>query len=162
MEGAWADASGASTDCQREQWQELIRSGVVLWTAVTRRVGEVTDLADPEWRVLDMIDRLGQVRISDLAEYTQIGMSTVSRTVSRAIEHGLVETCDGPHDDARHKWVRLTEAGKAEAKPIQEARDTAVRELMMDQMTPSEWDMLNDVFARILVNAEAELRDAQH
>ncbi|MFT3716369.1 MAG: MarR family transcriptional regulator [Gordonia sp. (in: high G+C Gram-positive bacteria)] len=148
-----------SVDCYWHQWQALIRSGEVLWAAVTRRVAKVTDLAPAEWRVLDMIGCTGSMRISDVAELTQIGMSTVSRQVNKLIDQGYLQVCDEQPEDGRQKWVRLTAEGRAELTPIQQARDGAVRELMMDQMSPSEWSSLCASFERFRLRAEQELAE---
>jgi len=62
--------------------------------------------------LLATLDRYGPLTVSELAEAMQISQPAVTRTLSRLLAMGLVET-RRVHRDQRHKTVSLTAAGKA-------------------------------------------------
>ncbi|MBM7368239.1 MarR family winged helix-turn-helix transcriptional regulator [Gordonia hydrophobica] len=132
-------------DRQRELWQQFVGGGWVLYRAVFREI----DQSSADWRLLEVLSYGAQMRISDLAEATQIGLSTVSRQVSRFLDRGFVERVDSDDVDARQKWVRITDVGRQEVAPILEARDRAVRRLIIDRLSAVEFEQLCGLFGTL-------------
>lgn len=139
------DAEGALSARQRELWQQFVGGGWVLYRAVFREI----DQTSADWRLLEVLSYAPQLRISDLAEATQIGLSTVSRQVSRFMYRGYVERVASVEEDARQKWVKITDKGMAEVAPILEARDRAVRRLIIDRLSEDEFEQLCGLFGTL-------------
>lgn len=107
------DADGALSQRQRELWQQFVGGGWMLYRAVFREI----DQTSADWRLLEVLSYAPQMRISDLSEATQIGLSTVSRQVSRFMDRGYVERVAAVEEDARQKWVRVTDKGWPKSRP---------------------------------------------
>lgn len=143
--GDRGDVEGALNGRQRELWNQFVGGGWVLYRAVFREI----DQSSADWRLLEVLSYAPRMRISDLAEATQIGLSTVSRQVSRFMDRGFVERVDAEGEDARQKWVRITALGRAEVAPILEARDRAVRRLIIDRLSDDEFEQLCGLFGTL-------------
>lgn len=139
---------------QRELWQLFVQGGWVLHRTLFREIDQSSALSSADWRLLEVLAAAPHLRISDLADRTQIGLSTVSRQVTRFIERGLVVRADSTpietrQKDARQKWVRITELGLEVVAPILEARDRAVRKLVIDRLTAEKFQQLCSIFGEI-------------
>lgn len=69
-------------------------------------------LSIAHWRALSTINRLEGCLMSELAEFTTIDRTTLTRTVDQLVEMGLVERCTTP-DDRRTVRVVLTPHGES-------------------------------------------------
>lgn len=136
------DHGGALNAHQRELWHEFVGGGWALYRAVFREI----DQTSADWRLLEVLSYAPALRISDLSEATKIGLSTVSRQVSRFLDRGYVVRVDSDDVDGRQKWVQITDAGRAELAPILEARDRAVRRLIIDRLSNDEFEQLCGLF----------------
>ncbi|UQE75236.1 MarR family winged helix-turn-helix transcriptional regulator [Gordonia sp. PP30] len=134
---------------QRSQWQEFVESGWELFHGLRRRTASVSELTYAEWRLLECLTAKPQLRISDLSERTHIGMSTVSRQVSRLIRDGYVATVNAEAGDARQKWVAITDRGREALAPVLAARDQAVRDLVLDVLSDEEYAQLVGLIRRV-------------
>lgn len=134
---------------QHQQWRDFAEAGWDLYHEVRRRTDEASFLTHSEWRLLDALSRSPRLRISDLAERTHIGMSTVSRQVSRLISAGFIEVAAGARGDARQKWVCITPEGRAAQQPIDAARDRAAQALVFDVLSPAEMEDLVGMMRRV-------------
>ncbi len=65
-----------------------------------------------QYPLLARLDRYGPQTIGELTEAMELSQPTVTRSVSRLIEMGLVEA-GRLHRDQRHKTISLTKAGQA-------------------------------------------------
>lgn len=65
-----------------------------------------------QYPLLATLDRYGPQTIGELTEAMELSQPTVTRSVSRLIEMGLVEA-GRLHRDQRHKTISLTKAGQA-------------------------------------------------
>ncbi len=94
------------------------------------------DLTVPEWRVLAVLQAGRGHSLGELATYTVIEQSTLSRTVDRMQAAGLVRRQSRP-GDGRIVDVQLTEAGRrvfARIWPIAEAQcRAAMRDVGEDE-----------------------------
>ena len=137
-----------------EHWQTYVFGGWSLMNEVSRRIDAVSDLNNAEWRLLEVLASVPHIQISGLADRTQIGMSTVSRQVNRSIEKGHVRMADTPMADARQKWVCITESGRAALGPVLQARDEAVRDLVLAEMSEDELRWLATTFENIRLRCQ--------
>lgn len=147
--GNFGAPDGALSPQQKKQWYALLGSASELWHAIQVRTAAASPLTYAEWRLLEVMSVAPSLRISDLSELTRIGMSTVSRQVSKLIEAGWAEVVDGASGDARQKWVAITDAGRAALQPVTNARDAAVRDLVLGILTEDEFSQVVDMFRRI-------------
>ncbi|WP_460136828.1 MarR family winged helix-turn-helix transcriptional regulator [Pseudomonas sp. S1_E04] len=74
----------------------------------------------PRWRVLLILKENGQSSISEISTHAIAKLSTITKTVYRMKEDGLVDTapCE---DDGRVTQVRITAEGRAAIERIQAA-----------------------------------------
>ena len=74
----------------------------------------------PRWRVLLILKENGQSSISEISTHAIAKLSTITKTVYRMKEDGLVDTapCE---DDGRVTQVRITAEGRAAIERIQVA-----------------------------------------
>jgi len=66
----------------------------------------------PKWRALSVISRLGGCTMNELAEFTTIDRTTLTRTADQLIDAGLVSRCGLP-GDRRIVRLEMTEEGEA-------------------------------------------------
>ncbi|SEE33394.1 DNA-binding transcriptional regulator, MarR family [Gordonia malaquae] len=134
---------------ERELWQQFVTGGWVLYRSLFRQIDSSSALPSADWRVLEVLGSYGKMRISDLAEATQIPVSTVSRQVGRFIDKGYVDRVDTGDVDGRQKWVRITDEGRAIVQPILDERDRAVRRLVIESLTADEFEAFCRTFGKI-------------
>ncbi|MCF8569308.1 MarR family transcriptional regulator [Gordonia sp. HY002] len=134
---------------ERDLWQQFVTGGWVLYRALFNQIDSSAALSSADWRVLEVLAAAEGLRISDLAEATQIPVSTVSRQVVRFIEKGYMARLENVDYDARQKWVTITDAGREMVQPILDERDRAVRRLVIDSLSPDEFDTLCRTFGKI-------------
>ncbi|WOC12400.1 MarR family winged helix-turn-helix transcriptional regulator [Gordonia sp. MP11Mi] len=134
---------------ERDLWQQFVTGGWMLYRSLFKQIDSSSALTSADWRVLEVLATAESLRISDLAEATQIPLSTVSRQVARFIENGYVSRLGNVDYDARQKWVRITDSGREMVQPILDERDRAVRRLVIDSLTPEEFDTLCRTFGKI-------------
>jgi DNA-binding MarR family transcriptional regulator len=70
------------------------------------------DLNLPQWRALSAISRLNGCTMNEVAEFTTIDRTTLTRTADQLIEAGWVARCSDPKD-RRIVRLELTAAGEA-------------------------------------------------
>ena len=76
---------------------------------VAERAG--LDIQPSQYALLATLDSYGPQTISELTQAMELSQPTVTRSVGRLVEMGLVEA-GRLHRDQRHKTISLTEAGK--------------------------------------------------
>lgn len=150
MGGTGADPGGGLTEEQAARWQAFVSGGWSLYRTFLSRLEMSSPLSSSDWRMLEVLKRVGHMRISDLSASTHIAISTVSRQVSRLIESGHVVRVDADGDtDARQKWVAITDEGNRVLMPILATRDRLVRELVVDKLSAEEFDMFCDLMSKV-------------
>ena len=86
-----------------------LREVTVLWREVTR---VAFPAGSSGLGVLNLVEQQGPRRVSDLATWGHVGVSTMSRHVAELTAAGLLER-ELSAEDARTHVVRLTPAGRA-------------------------------------------------
>lgn len=76
-----------------------------------------TSLSLTAYRLLRVVDTLGEISISDLSRYAVLDRGQVSRTVITLGKQGLVEFADNPYSK-RKKLVRLSKSGNEKLEEV--------------------------------------------
>lgn len=93
------------------------------------------------WRILGHLERLGPLRIGDIAELERTAQPTTSRVIRRLSDQGIVETYPGP-TDARSTMVKLAPPGEKLLRDIRFAIGHALTSLN-DELTDEELTALD-------------------
>ncbi|GEE00400.1 hypothetical protein nbrc107696_08460 [Gordonia spumicola] len=144
-----SDSEQMLDDRERDLWSQFVTGGWVLYRSLFKQIDSSSSLPSADWRGLEVLAATRELRISDLADATQIPLSTVSRQVGRFIDKGYVDRVDGGDVDGRQKWVRITAAGKAVVAPILAERDRVVRRLVIESLTDEEFAVFCQTFGKI-------------
>lgn len=134
---------------ERDLWKQFVTGGWVLYRALFNQIDSSSALTSADWRVLEVLAAADSLRISDLAEATQIPLSTVSRQVARFIANGYVSRLENVDYDGRQKWLIITDSGREMVQPILDERDRAVRRLVIDSLSPEEFHTLCRTFGKL-------------
>ena len=107
-------------------------------------------LSIPMWRVMAVLASKGSQRQIDLAEYTSIEVSTLSRIVTRLVRSGVVSRTRSTRN-TREVVVKLTPKGNAQVArliPIAHEYETAA----IAGLRPEELAALKNALRRIFAN----------
>jgi DNA-binding MarR family transcriptional regulator len=80
------------------------------------------ELTDSQFSTLAVLDRLGPLTPGALAEYERVQPPSITRTLARLLERGLVDRSGDPAD-GRQVIIRLTEPGALAVKETRRRRD---------------------------------------
>jgi DNA-binding MarR family transcriptional regulator len=80
------------------------------------------ELTDSQFSTLAVLDRLGPLTPGALAEYERVQPPSITRTLARLLERGLVDRTSDPAD-GRQVIIRLTEPGALAVKETRRRRD---------------------------------------
>lgn len=139
-------------------WRSYFESSVLLQQALDARLHAASGLSMIDYNVLLLLGEAPQrrLRMGDLARAMVFSGSRLTYQIGALERRGLV--CrERDSSDARVIHACLTPAGKAKFEESGRAHLTAVRELFLDDLSPTEVSTLNAVFARL----ESSLRDAE-
>ena len=121
-----------------------------------RRVRDFSPMLDAQgltiahWRALSTVNRLDGCLMSELAEFTTVDRTTLTRTVDQLVEMGLVER-EATAADRRLVRVALTPTGRSVfAKAVDGLLDHNRRALA--GFTPEELRTLRALLQRLLRN----------
>jgi DNA-binding MarR family transcriptional regulator len=116
-----------------QQSSELVVQAARLVRAVRRRVGQPAGI-----RILSLLDELGPLGVTALAEADRSSQPTVSGAVGQLVELGWVAKEPDPHD-ARRSVVRLTPQGRRRLGEARRDNGAAVAQrLARSGRTPEE------------------------
>jgi len=127
----------------------LNRAGVRIGETFSQELVKF-NLTLPMWRVIASLLRTDAQRMTHLAEYTSIDISTLSRLVASMEKKGLVVRKPG-ETDKRSVNVMLQEAGKDLAVRIAPLADLYER-IALANISPSEVVMLKRLLVKIYNN----------
>ena len=107
-------------------------------------------LSIPMWRVMAVLASKGSQRQIDLAEYTSIEVSTLSRIVTRLVRLGVVSRTRST-SNTREVMVKLTPKGNAQvARLIPIANDYEA--IAIAGLRPDELAALKNALRRVFAN----------
>ncbi len=103
--------------------------------------------------ILDVIASRPRWRMSHLARALYLDPSTVTRSVDRLTEYGLVTRVPAA-DDARGVQVRATPSGRALCETVAKRRRVAMRNVLFD-LPPEECEQLAQALERLVSGVAA-------
>lgn len=132
----------------RSQYEELARQLSAIG-AVKREMGRILphDCPPASAGVLTLLDRHGEMRMSQLAELLAIDMSVTSRHVAHIAARGWIERQADPADK-RSRLLRLTPSGKELLRELSE-RYTQSLARYLDDWSDADVGRLNELLARL-------------
>jgi DNA-binding MarR family transcriptional regulator len=111
---------------------------------------EALGLNLPKWRALSVIGRLSGCTMNELAEFTTIDRTTLTRTADQLIEAGLVAR-GGLPGDRRIVRLEMTEAGEAAfERALTQMR--RFNRAALEGVSAQDQDHLRDTLRAVLVN----------
>ncbi|WP_438486912.1 MarR family winged helix-turn-helix transcriptional regulator [Streptomyces sp. S186] len=146
----------------RSQYEELARQLSAIG-AVKREMGRILpqDCPPASAGVLTLLDRHGEMRMSQLAELLAIDMSVTSRHVAHVAERGWIERQPDPVDK-RSRLLRLTPSGRELLAELAE-RYTQTLARYLDDWTDTDVGQLVELLARLRTSfGDCRVRAAHH
>nr|WP_202487584.1 MarR family transcriptional regulator [Streptomyces sp. SID8354] len=131
--------------------------------AVKREMGRMLpqDCPPASAGVLTLLDRHGEMRMSQLAELLAIDMSVTSRHVAHVAERGWIAREPDPVDK-RSRLLRLTPSGRAVLAELAE-RYTQTLARYLDDWTDTDVGHLIELLARLRTSfGDCRIRAAHH
>jgi MarR family transcriptional regulator, organic hydroperoxide resistance regulator len=105
------------------------------------------------WRVLMILNEYNPASVSQLAEHAVIKLSTMTKTVIRMQDDGLIATAPRL-TDARVTEVSLTIKGRKTIETVREQASKVFRQAF-DDFDATEIDSLNSTLQQIFANLKA-------
>lgn len=151
--------TNASSDAQNQfriNDYPILRMAHVVSRVQERIVAGVTSYAlmAPSWRVLALLADRGPMTVKALAEAALIDRSSLSRTIMRMEDDGLLRREDNP-DDGRSSFLQLSPAGRAlfdESQPVA----LAAMQLAGAQLSAEDKLALNAILDRMISSLESQ------
>jgi DNA-binding MarR family transcriptional regulator len=106
-------------------------------------------------RIVSLLDEVGPVGISQLAELDRCSQPTMSSFVAQLVERGWATKEPNP-DDARGSVVTLTDAGRDELRRVRRRHGERVAGLLAGTHTPEEVAMAVAVLRDVLVASNTQ------
>jgi DNA-binding MarR family transcriptional regulator len=144
-----------------DAWRELRRGAVRKTNA--HFYGSGPDALDPaQMDILDVITSRPRWRMSRLARALYLDPSTVTRSVDRLAEYGLVTRVPAA-DDGRGVQVRATPSGRALSKTVAQRRRVVMGKILHD-LSKDECENLAEALETLVsgVSAYAEQLESAH
>ena len=143
-DGEWLD--------QEEQaaWRAYLDGTRLLFQELDRQLEADAELSLTDYELLVRLSEApeGRLRMRDLADATLSTRSGVTRAVTRAERAGWVRRVEC-EDDRRGMNAELTEAGRAKLAAAAPGHVNAVRENLLDLLTPEQLGQLTAIGSRL-------------
>lgn len=140
--GRWLDLD------QQRHWRRYLIGSAYLLEALTRQLEQDAGLSFHEYELLVRLSEAEgrTLRMSELADAVVYSRSRLTHTVRRLEERGIVArtTC---LEDGRGVNCVLTDAGFAALVAAAPGHVSAVRELLVDRLSPEQFAALGDAMA---------------
>lgn len=136
---------------QQRAWRAYVDMQAQLQAQLHRRMQHDSGLSLADFDVLvALTDRADpRIRVLELAEKLQWEKSRLSHHISRMEKRGLVAREECPQD-ARGAFVVLTATGRTAIEQAAPPHVDAVRELVVDALTPEQLDALGAIAETVL------------
>lgn len=133
---------------QQRHWRHYLTGSAHLLDALTRQLEQDSGLSFSEYELLVRLSEAEHrtLRMSELADSVVNSRSRLTHTVRRLEERGIVrrENCA---DDGRGVNCILTDEGFAVLEAAAPGHVAAVREHLVDRITPEQFAALGDAMA---------------
>lgn len=143
-QGAWLNST------EQAAWRAYLDSTRMLFAALDKQLASDSDLTLTDYDILVRLSEApgGRLRMRELADLTLSTRSGVTRAVTRAEQAGWVRRVEC-EEDRRGMNAELTEAGRAKLAASAPGHVRAVRELLIDQLTPEQLGQLTEIGRRV-------------
>jgi DNA-binding MarR family transcriptional regulator len=141
---------------EEQAWRALASMMHKLGWALECQLKRDADLSFIEYHTLARLSEepTRTLRMSELAEVTDASLSRLSHLVTRLEKWGFVRREPDP-TDGRYTNAVLTKAGYAKLRRSAPAHVEAVRQLVIDELSPTELAKLDALCERILARVDA-------
>ena len=135
---------------EQAAWRAYLDGTRMLFQELDRQLGVDADLSLADYELLVRLSEApdGTLRMRELADATLSTRSGVTRAVTRAERAGWVRRVEC-EDDRRGMNAELTEAGRAKLAAAAPGHVTAVRENLLDLLTPEQLTQLTAIGGRL-------------
>ncbi len=142
---------------EQQAWRSFVRVHLQLDGRLSRRLQAESNLSAADYGVLVSLTDVpeGRQRLLELARALEWEKSRMSHHITRMVKRGLVvrEECA---EDGRGAFVVITPAGREAIAAAAPRHVEAVRQLVVDVLTPEELGDLQRICERILQRLERE------
>ncbi|WP_323039655.1 MarR family transcriptional regulator [Gemmobacter sp.] len=151
--------NGGSHDFRIDNYP-ILRMARIVSAVQERIVSGVTSypLVAPSWRVLALLADRGPMTVKMLAVAALIERSSLSRTIMRMEDDGLLERAANPHD-GRSTLLRLSDKGQAlfdESQPVAIAAMHAATDALSGAELEKLFEMLDRMMASLQSASDAD------
>lgn len=131
---------------EQAAWRAYLDSTRMLFAALDRQLASDSDLTLTDYDILVRLSEApeGRLRMRELADLTLSTRSGVTRAVTRAEQAGWVRRVEC-EEDRRGMNAELTPAGRAKLAASAPGHVRAVREMLIDQLTPEQLGQLTEI-----------------
>jgi DNA-binding MarR family transcriptional regulator len=131
-----APGTPSQAQCRPGTLAGELRVALVRSTRRLRMERSSEDITDGQYSVLAALSKLGPLTPGDLAERDHVQPPSMTRTIGRLVEMGLVARSEHP-TDRRQVLVSVTEAGDREVRETRRRRDAWLSQRLA-ALTPAE------------------------
>lgn len=117
---------------------------------VLGEVLEAMELSMPKWRILSILNRLGESSMGVVADFGAIDRTTLTRTMDQLVHAGLVQRKEHP-EDRRQTLALLTAAGQA-AYDAAVATATSFNAKALRGVETAEIEVLERILGKVVHN----------
>ncbi len=134
------------TGPEQAAWRAYLDSTRMLFASLDRQLASDSDLTLTDYDILVRLSEApeGRLRMRELADLTLSTRSGVTRAVTRAEQAGWVRRVEC-EEDRRGMNAELTPAGRAKLAASAPGHVRAVREMLIDQLTPEQLGQLTEI-----------------
>jgi len=136
---------------EQHSWRAFIRLNQKLTARLGSELQTNAKLSGPDFAILVALtdESSGRLRFQELAKAIEFEQSRLSHQIGRMIKRGLVarEECA---EDGRGAFVTITAQGRETIEAAAPKHVAAVRRLVLDAVSPEEFEALGDIAERII------------
>ena len=145
------------TDDEQRAWRSYLEATTLLFDALDRRLQRDAAIPHGYYEILVRLSEAENrtIRMSELADRTRSSRSRLSHAVARLEERGWVERRNCP-TDKRGQLAVLTNEGFAALSAAAPDHVSAVRQYVIDQLTPAQIIQLDEIGRAIVASLEAD------
>lgn len=142
-------------ETEQTAWRSWLKVMRLLPAHLEDRLHERYGLSMTDYQVMVEISESQEhrLRMTELAQRTQLSKSRLSHQIGRMEQAGLILRTQCP-DDRRGQWAELTEAGWALLREAAPHHVEDVRELFFDLLTPTQVRVFAEVHAAVAERLE--------
>ncbi|MBV9593203.1 MAG: MarR family transcriptional regulator [Actinobacteria bacterium] len=140
---------------EQRAWRSFLEATRLLFDELDRELQRDTGIPHAYYEILVRLSESPDrsLRMSQLADNTRSSRSRLSHAVDRLEERGWISRSECP-TDRRGQVATLTDEGFAALAAAAHGHVTAVREYMIDRLTPEQVSQLDAISAAIIAGLE--------